>query len=55
VEDITKTIQVKKLDKDFKNQIMKEPVGDKLTYCFTCGTCSSSCPDRAIDEDNPKK
>jgi len=31
-------IQVKKLDKDFKNQIMKEPVGDKLTRSFTCGT-----------------
>jgi len=41
VEDIIETIQVKKLDEDFKNQIMKEPVGDKLTRCFTCGICSA--------------
>jgi heterodisulfide reductase subunit C len=49
-------IQVKKFDKDFKNQIIKEPVGDKLTHCFTCGTCIASCPVRAIDEEfNPRK
>lgn len=56
MEDIIETIQVKKLDKDFKNQIMKEPVGDKLTRCFACGICSASCPVRAIDEEfNPRK
>jgi heterodisulfide reductase subunit C len=43
-------IDVSKLDKDFKYEVMKEPGGEKLTRCFACGTCVASCVIRSVDD-----
>ncbi|MBW2205302.1 MAG: 4Fe-4S dicluster domain-containing protein [Deltaproteobacteria bacterium] len=37
-------IDIRSLDKDFKKTLQGSPRGDSLSYCFTCMTCSSSCP-----------
>ncbi len=49
-------IEIKKLDKNFKYQVMKEKGGENIVKCFACGTCTASCPVRAIDAIfNPRK
>ena len=43
------------LDPNFKYEVMREPGGEKLFHCFSCDTCTLSCPVRANDEDyNPR-
>ena len=50
------TIKIKKLDVNFKYEVMKEKGGENITKCFACGTCTASCPVRAIDAVfNPRK
>ncbi len=47
---------VNDLDQDFKYEISKQPGGENIRYCFACGTCTASCPVRAIDAKyNPRK
>jgi len=37
-------IKTSEINKDFKYEISKMPGGEKLLYCFQCGTCTSDCP-----------
>jgi heterodisulfide reductase subunit C len=44
------------LDPNFKYEITSMPGGENLKYCFTCGTCTASCPVREVDERyNPRR
>lgn len=50
------TIPISKLDPGFKYEVAKEVGGEKIKSCFQCGTCTASCPIRAVDEVyNPRK
>jgi len=47
---------VNELNQDFKYDVSKQPGGENIKYCFACGTCTASCPVRAIDAKyNPRK
>jgi heterodisulfide reductase subunit C len=49
-------IDVSKLDTKFKYEIMEEPGGERLTRCFTCGTCTASCVIKRVKDDfDPRK
>ncbi len=49
-------IKSNQLDPDFKSEISKEPGGEHLKRCFSCGTCTAGCPVRDITEKyNPRK
>lgn len=49
-------IHSKDLDPHFKFQIAKEPGGENITKCFSCGTCTAGCPVREItDRYNPRR
>lgn len=46
----------KKLDPNFKYEVAAEIGGVNITRCFACGTCTTGCPVREIDEKyNPRK
>jgi heterodisulfide reductase subunit C len=50
-----KNIDIAKLDKDFKYQVAARPGADYFKRCFSCGTCTASCPVSEIDpEFNPR-
>jgi heterodisulfide reductase subunit C len=46
VENIVLT----KLDKDFKYEVASRPGAAFFKRCFSCGTCTASCPVSEIDE-----
>jgi heterodisulfide reductase subunit C len=49
-------IKSNQLDPNFKSEISKEPGGEHLKRCFSCGTCTAGCPVREITEKyNPRK
>ena len=49
-------IVVTDLDPNFKYEVAELPGGENLRYCFTCGTCTASCPIREVNEKfNPRK
>ncbi len=49
-------IDSKNLDPEFKSLIAKEPGGENITKCFSCGTCTAGCPVREVtDRYNPRK
>lgn len=49
-------IHSKDLDPHFKFLIAKEPGGENITKCFSCGTCTAGCPVREItDRYNPRR
>ncbi|MBI5374707.1 MAG: 4Fe-4S dicluster domain-containing protein [Candidatus Schekmanbacteria bacterium] len=49
-------IKFDELDPGFKYEVAKRPGGDKIKYCYSCGTCTASCPVRKIDERfNPRQ
>ena len=55
-EDKPRVIEVSKLDPNFKYEVASEPGAEDLLKCFACGTCTASCPVRAInDKYNPRK
>jgi heterodisulfide reductase subunit C len=48
-------IDLLKADKDFKNEIASRPGAGFFRRCFSCGTCTASCPISEIDENfNPR-
>ncbi|MCD6595606.1 4Fe-4S dicluster domain-containing protein [bacterium] len=50
------TIDDKKLDSSFVEEVRNTPGGEKIVDCFACGTCAASCPVREFDERfNPRK
>jgi heterodisulfide reductase subunit C len=52
----SKYIMAEGLNPNFKYEIAREPGGEKITNCFQCGTCTATCPVRAIDDRyNPRK
>ncbi len=49
-------IDSKTLDPDFRLLIAKEPGGEHIKRCFSCGTCTAGCPVREVtDRYNPRK
>lgn len=49
-------IDLKDSDPDFKKEILKRPGGEDISACFTCRTCSASCPITSVNERfNPVK
>jgi heterodisulfide reductase subunit C len=49
-------IDVGELDPNFKFEIAKQPGGENIRSCYQCGTCSGTCPVRAInDKYNPRR
>ncbi len=49
-------IKVSELDHNFKHEIAREPGGEHIHRCFSCGTCTAGCPVREVtDRYNPRK
>jgi heterodisulfide reductase subunit C2 len=49
-------IDSKALDPNFKLLIAREPGGEHIKRCFSCGTCTAGCPVREVtDRYNPRK
>jgi len=43
-------------DETFADQVRASPGGEKLTYCFSCGTCTATCPITWVEETyNPRR
>ncbi|MBL7064721.1 MAG: 4Fe-4S dicluster domain-containing protein [Anaerolineae bacterium] len=44
------------LDETFADQVRAFPGGEKITYCFSCGTCTATCPIKWVEENyNPRR
>ncbi|MDP7423759.1 MAG: 4Fe-4S dicluster domain-containing protein [bacterium] len=55
-EAVLGVVEVSELDPEFKYEIMKQPGGENITRCFTCGTCPAGCPVTNVDcQYNPKR
>jgi heterodisulfide reductase subunit C2 len=49
-------VQIEDLDFGFRGEVAAEPGGEMIRYCFQCGTCTASCPVRAVeDRFNPRR
>ena len=49
-------IDASQMDPTFANQIAAEPGGEHIRRCFSCGTCTASCPVREVtDRYNPRR
>jgi len=49
-------IEVRELDPRFRFEISKQAGGENIRLCFQCGTCSGTCPVRAINDNyNPRR
>ena len=56
VIDSGKYILLSDLDNNFRDEISREPGGENIQHCFSCGTCVAACPVRWINEKyNPRK
>jgi heterodisulfide reductase subunit C len=42
-------IDLEKGDPEFRNEILEQPGGKEIMACFTCRTCSASCPITAVN------
>lgn len=50
------TIVLNELDSGFKYEVAREPGGENIKLCFSCGLCTAGCPVSEIDENyNPRK
>ncbi len=43
-------INLDRADPDFRRELAKQPGGDKISACFTCRTCTASCPIAAVND-----
>ena len=43
-------IIIDKMDRNFRDDIASEHGGENISRCFTCGTCTVSCPVFAVEE-----
>ena len=51
-----KIIKMEDLDPNFKFEVAKEPGGENIKRCFSCGTCSAICPVFSVNKEyNPRK
>jgi heterodisulfide reductase subunit C len=51
-----KKIVLAEKDPNFKNQIASQPGAESFMKCFTCGTCTASCPVAEVNEQyDPRK
>jgi heterodisulfide reductase subunit C len=49
-------VRLEDLDSGFRHEISAEPGGEMIRFCFQCGTCTASCPVRAVeDRFNPRR
>ena len=56
VIDTERYILLSDLDTSFKDEISREPGGENIKHCFSCGTCVAACPVRWINKKyNPRK
>lgn len=47
-------INLDRADSNFKKELASQPGGEKISACFTCRTCTASCPITAVnDKFNP--
>ena len=44
------SINMENADPDFKYELMKQPGGENIMACFTCRTCTASCPINRVSE-----
>ena len=43
------------MDNNFKNEITSRPGGENLMMCYSCGSCTATCPISEIDDSfNPR-
>ncbi len=50
------TIDGSNLDPSFKHEVASHPGGENITMCYSCGTCTASCPVSGVDDEyNPRK
>ena len=50
------TLETKNLDPHFKFQVASKPGGENIKACFSCGTCTATCPVSQIDSEfNPRQ
>ena len=48
------TINLDQADANFKKELLNQPGGENISACFTCRTCTASCPITAVnDKFNP--
>lgn len=49
-------LETKDLEAHFKFEVASRPGGENIKACFSCGTCTATCPVSQIDaEFNPRK
>ncbi|MCD6177258.1 MAG: 4Fe-4S dicluster domain-containing protein [Candidatus Cloacimonetes bacterium] len=49
-------IILSEMDANFKNEIASKPGAEHFKQCFTCGTCTASCPVAEVNTDyDPRK
>lgn len=47
-------IDLTKADPNFRKELAEQPGGEKIEACFTCRTCTASCPVSSVNSDfNP--
>ncbi|MCK4360009.1 MAG: 4Fe-4S dicluster domain-containing protein [Candidatus Cloacimonetes bacterium] len=50
------TIKLSEMDSNFKYEIASQPGAENFKKCFTCGTCTASCPVAEVNEKyDPRK
>ena len=50
------TIVLKDQDSGFKYEVASKPGAENIQACFSCGTCTATCPVSEIDDEyNPRK
>lgn len=53
---MTEPIVLKDQDSKFKYEVAGKPGAENLQACFSCGTCTATCPVAGIDEEyNPRR